>query len=137
MIHSRARLFAAVLGMAALAAAQPYAASAQALDMTGTWTMQVQSQNGPATPTMTLQQSGTTLTGHYSSETLGEHDVMGTVSGRNATVTFEAEIEGLGEAPLAYSGSVSAEGVWSGDLTADVQGQSFPIGTFTATKSGQ
>jgi hypothetical protein len=99
--------------------------------------MEVTSQNGVTNPTLTLVQSGTALTGHYSSETLGDHDVTGAVSGRNITVNFTAEIEGLGEAPLSYSGSVSAEGVWSGDLAATVQGQSLAIGTFTATKSGQ
>ena len=118
----------------ALLALHTQNASAQALDMTGNWTMEVTSQNGVAKPTLVLQQNGTALTGHYSSATLGDHDVTGTVSGRNATVTFRATIEGLGEAPLAYSGSVTAAGVWSGELSADVQGQAFPIGTFTATK---
>jgi hypothetical protein len=99
--------------------------------------MEVTTQNGVANPTLMLTQNGTALTGHYSSETLGEHDVTGAVSGRNVTVNFTAEIEGLGEAPLSYSGSVSAEGVWSGSLAAEVQGQAFELGTFTARKSGQ
>jgi hypothetical protein len=108
---------------------------AQAPDMTGTWTLTVESQNGVTTPTLTLTQDGMTLTGHYSSETLGEADVTGTVEGRRVTVEFTATIEGLGEAPLTYSGDVNDEGVWSGSLDADFQGQAFPLGTFTATKS--
>lgn len=129
------RIFGGLALAAAMLALQAQGAQAQALNMAGTWTLQVESQNGPATPTLTLTQNGTALTGHYSSEALGEHDVTGMVSGRHVTVDFTAVIEQLGEAPLTYSGDVSAEGVWSGSLEAEVQGQAFPIGTFTATKS--
>lgn len=128
-----------ILGGLVLAAAmlgfQAQGAHAQALNMTGTWTLAVDTPNGPATPTLTLTQDGTALTGHYASEALGEHDVTGSVEGRHVTVTFTAVIEQLGEAPLTYGGDVSADGVWSGSLDADFQGQAFPIGTFTATKS--
>lgn len=129
------RLFGGFLLAALMLSLQAQSAQAQALNMTGTWKLQVESQTGPATPTLTLAQDGTSLTGHYSSETLGEHDVTGTVNGRHVRVDFSAVIEQLGEAPLTYEGDVSAEGVWSGSLAADVQGQAFPIGTFTATKS--
>lgn len=129
------RIFGTLAVAAALLSLQAQSAQAQALSMTGTWKLQVESQTGPATPTLTLTQNGTSVTGHYSSEALGEHDVTGTVNGRHVTVGFTAVIEQLGEAPLTYSGDVSAEGVWSGSLEAQVQGQAFPIGTFTATKS--
>jgi hypothetical protein len=128
-------VFNGLVAALALFALQADAANAQALDATGTWTLTVDSETGVATPTLTLQQDGQNLTGHYSSAALGEHDVTGTVTGRSVRVNFNAEIEGLGEAPLSYIGSVSAEGVWSGELSADFQGQAFPIGTFTATKS--
>lgn len=104
------------------------------VDMTGTWNLEVDTQNGITNPMLTLEQDGTSLTGHYSSETLGEADVTGSVSGGNVTVDFSAMLEGVGEAPLTYSGSVNDAGVWSGELVAEVQGQIFPLGTFTATK---
>ncbi len=104
------------------------------VDMSGTWNLEVESQNGVTNPVLMLEQDGVSLTGHYSSETLGDADVTGSVSGNSVTVDFSAMLEGVGEAPLTYSGSVSDEGVWSGELVADVQGQIFPIGTFTATK---
>jgi len=129
------RIFGGLLMAAAMLTLQTQGVQGQALNMTGTWKLQVESQTGPATPTLTLTQSGTSLTGHYSSQALGEHDVTGAVEGRRVRVEFTALIEQLGEAPLTYSGEVSAEGVWSGSLQADVQGQAFPIGTFTATKS--
>ena len=132
-MRNRMRAF----GMAAIAltalALNAETASAQ-VDMNGTWSMEVESQNGITNPSMMLEQDGMSLSGHYSSETLGEQDVTGSVSGSNVTVGFNAMIEGLGEAPLTYTGSVSDEGVWSGELVADVQGQVFPLGTFTATK---
>ena len=124
--------------MGLIVAAAVLAASAQGahaqVDMAGTWSFEVESQNGVTTPVLMLEQDGTSLTGHYSSETLGEADVTGMVDGNSVTVDFTAPLEGLGEAPLTYSGSVSDEGVWSGELVADIQGQTFPIGTFTATK---
>jgi len=129
------RIFGGFALAAAMLTLQVQGAQAQALDMTGTWKLQVESQTGPAAPTLTLTQNGTSLTGHYSSEALGEHDVTGTVTGRHVRVDFSAVIEQLGEAPLTYEGDVSAEGVWSGSLAAEVQGQPFPIGSFTATKS--
>ena len=129
------RIFGGFLLAAVMLSLQAQGARAQALDMTGTWKLQVDSQTGPATPTLTLTQNGTSLTGHYSSEALGEHDVEGTVNGRHVRVDFSAVIEQLGEAPLNYNGDVSEDGVWSGSLEAEIQGQPFPIGTFTATKS--
>ena len=135
MIRNRDRLFAGLAIAVAVLATEARDVHAQALDMTGTWTFTVESQNGVTNPTLELQQNGTSLTGHYSSETLGDHDVSGSIQGRNASVGFSAVIEGLGEAPLSYTGEVNAEGVWAGELSADVQGQMFPIGTFTATKS--
>ena len=104
------------------------------VDMTGTWNLEVDTQNVITNPMLTLEQDGMSLTGHYSSETLGEADVTGSVSGGNVTVDFSAMLEGVGEAPLSYSGSVNDAGVWSGELVAEVQGQIFPLGTFTATK---
>lgn len=133
MIRNRMRLFSAALVAAAMTGLSAQTAAAQ-MDLAGTWSMEVESQNGLTNPVMTLEQDGTSLTGHYSSETLGEHDVTGTVNGSNVTVDFNAMIEGLGEAPLTYTGSVSDAGVWSGELVADVQGQVFPLGTFTATR---
>jgi len=132
-MRNRMRVFAGMVAAVALLALNAQAAHAQ-LDVAGTWNIEVESDNGVTNPVLTLEQDGTSLTGHYSSETLGEADVTGTITGNNVTVEFSAMLEGVGQAPLSYSGSVSAAGVWSGELVADFQGQMFPIGTFTATK---
>lgn len=133
MIRNRPNIITGLMAAFALLGMQAQSAQAQ-LDMSGTWSFEVESQNGVTHPTLTLQQSGTALTGHYSSETLGESDVTGSINGNNVSIEFSAVIEGVGETPLTYTGSVSAAGVWSGELIADFQGQTFPLGTFTATK---
>lgn len=132
-MRNNTRLIAGFMVALAVLALQARSAQAQ-VDMSGTWQLEVESQNGVTNPTLMLEQDGTSLTGHYSSETLGEADVTGSVNGNSVNVDFSAVIEGLGQAPLTYSGTVDDAGVWSGELTADVQGQMFPIGTFTATK---
>lgn len=132
-MRNTVRLFGGFVAALVVAALQAQSAQAQ-VDMSGTWQMEVESQNGTTNPTMMLTQDGMTLTGHYSSATLGEADVTGSVDGNSVTVEFTAMIEGLGDAPLTYQGTVADDGTWSGELVADVQGQSFPLGTFTATK---
>ncbi len=62
--------------MAILASSREASAQdASRIDVPGKWTFQVETQAGSGTPTVTLKQSGDTLTGHYSSTTLGEADL--------------------------------------------------------------
>jgi hypothetical protein len=120
----------ALIAAAAIMFAGAEQASAQ-VSMTGSWTLEVTTDNGVTMPKLTLEQDGMTLTGHYSSETLGENDVTGTVEGNDVVVSFIAYIEGVGEASIIYVGTVDDEGVWSGTLDI-LDGQL--TGTFTAKK---
>jgi hypothetical protein len=120
----------ALIAAAAIMFAGAEQASAQ-VSMTGSWTLEVTTDNGVTMPELTLEQDGMTLTGHYSSETLGENDVTGTVEGNDVVVSFIASIEGVGEASIIYVGTVDDEGVWSGTLDI-LDGQL--TGTFTAKK---
>jgi hypothetical protein len=120
----------ALIAAAAIMFAGAEQASAQ-VSMTGSWTLEVTTDNGVTMPELTLEQDGMTLTGHYSSETLGENDVTGTVEGNDVVVSFIAYIEGVGEASIIYVGTVDDEGVWSGTLDI-LDGQL--TGTFTAKK---
>ena len=99
-------------------------------NMTGSWILEVSSDQGITMPELTLVQEGMKLTGHYSSDALGENDITGMVDGGNVTVSFEADLQGQ-SAPVSYKGSVDEEGVWSGTL--DIAG-GFLTGTFTAKK---
>lgn len=100
------------------------------VDMTGTWSLSVDIQGQVSNPSMTLEQDGTALTGHYSSEALGETDVEGTVDGNNVTVTFDVNVGGQG-GTVTYTGTVDDEGVWSGQFSL----AGLAEGPFTGTKS--
>lgn len=111
-------------------AVSPGAAEAQT-DLSGTWQMAVNTDNGLTNPTMTLSQEGSTLTGSYSSEALGESDVRGSVDGNNVTITFTASLQGQ-SIPVVYSGTIGEDGGLSGTL--DIA-DGMLTGTFTATRS--
>ena len=105
-------------------------ASAQTADVAGAWILTVESDVGITNPTVTFEQDGMTLTGHYSSENLGEADLTVTVSGSEITFTFSADA--LGElVEVIYSGTVDEDGEISGTL--DIGGGVL-TGTFTAVR---
>jgi hypothetical protein len=104
---------------------------AQAVNVAGAWNMEVTTDAGGTTnPTMTLQQDGARLTGHYTSATLGEADVTGTVEGNKVTINFTAELQGQ-EVPVVYAATVE-NGVMTG--TIDLAG-GLATGTFTARRA--
>ena len=105
--------------------------SAQTADVAGEWTLTVTTDNGVTNPILTLEQDGETLTGHYSSEALGEEDVTGTVNGSIVTISFSADLGGQ-MAPVIYRGTVDADGNMSG--TMDIA-DGLLAGDFTATRS--
>jgi len=106
------------------------AQSSAQTNMTGSWILEVSSDQGITMPELALVQEGMKLTGHYSSDALGENDITGMVDGNNVTVSFEADLQGQ-SAPVSYKGTVDEEGVWSGTL--DIAG-GLLTGTFKAKK---
>ena len=118
----------------ALAAAVAHAdeAAAQTANLAGTWNLQVVTDQGTTTPTLTLVQDGDELTGRYSSATLGEAEVTGTVTGSNFTVTLNASMQGQ-SIPVTYTGALGADGKLTGkiDIAGGMMG-----GDFTATRAG-
>ena len=106
------------------------AQSSAQTNMTGSWILEVSSDQGITMPELTLVQEGMKVTGHYSSDALGENDITGMVDGNKVMVSFEADLQGQ-SAPVSYKGTVDEEGVWSGTL--DIAG-GLLTGTFTAKK---
>jgi hypothetical protein len=101
---------------------------AQAPNLSGTWLFDVVVDGGGGTPTVTIVQEGNALTGHYSSETLGEADFTGTVEGNTFTFTFSVD-PGLGQqVPVTYAGEIESATALKG--TFDLEG--LGSGTFTA-----
>lgn len=98
------------------------------VDVTGNWALEVMTEAGGTTmPSVTLKQEGEKLTGHYSSATLGEADVTGTVKGRQVVFTFSADAGGVAvevtytltvESNDSMTGRISLGGLGEGTVKA-------------------
>ena len=124
---SRAMLVVAVC--AVLGSSPDAAQDASRVDVTGKWAFQVETEAGSGSPTVTLVQAGEKLTGHYSSPTLGEADLTGTVKGRDIAFSFTADVQGMPIA-VAYSGTIEGKDAMKGKVTIAGLGD----GTFTAKR---
>lgn len=128
--HTPRVLSTLLVGMVAFTLANAEQVSAQTADVAGAWTLTVSTDTGITNPRLTLVQDGESLTGHYSSEALGEADITGRVNGSTVTVSFSASLQGQ-SLPVVYRGTIDAEGKMSGslDIADGMLG-----GTFTATR---
>jgi hypothetical protein len=77
-------------------------------DVSGKWQLNVETSGGSGTPTVTFKQDGEKLTGHYSSATLGENDITGTMKDANITFTFTANVQGT-SINVTYTGTVDKD----------------------------
>ena len=111
----------------------PRSASAQAekkIDLSGRWLFSVTTDAGTGTPTVTLKQSGDTLSGHYSSQAFGEVDFKGgSVKDKAITFTLNVEIQGTA-LTITYKGTIDTNDSLKG--TVDLGGMG--SGTFTAKR---
>jgi hypothetical protein len=99
------------------------------VNVTGKWLFQVETSAGAGTPTVTLKQDGEKLTGHYSSMTLGEAELTGTVKGSAIQFSFAADVQGT-KIDVAYSGTVENNDAMKGTVTLGGVGE----GTFTGKR---
>jgi hypothetical protein len=115
----------------ALAIAAPAFAQAPAkkVDVTGKWAFSVATDNGTGTPTVTFTQKGDSVTGHYSSQLLGEVDFKGTVKDGKIAWTMTVSVQGQSLA-VSYAGTVESADTMKG--TVDLGGMGG--GTFTGTR---
>lgn len=104
----------------------------QTADVAGAWTLEVETDQGVTTPSWVLEQDGTSLTGRYSSDALGENRIRGSVDGSDIVVTFTATVQGQ-DVPVEYRGSLDDDGVIRG--TIDIA-SGMMQGRFTATRTG-
>ena len=88
-----------------VAVAMAVSAAAQAANVTGKWVFDVQTGAGSGQPTVTFKQEGEKLTGHYSSQTLGEADFTGTLKGNAIQFSFNANAQGQ-QIDVVYAGTV-------------------------------
>jgi hypothetical protein len=106
------------------------AQDASRVDVAGKWTFTVMTDIGSGSPAVTLTQAGEKLTGHYSSMTLGEADLTGTVKGRNIAFSFTANAQGM-EIAVSYAGAIEGNDAMKGTVTFAGLGG----GTFTAKRN--
>ena len=118
------------LTLAAISFALAGALAAQArVDVTGKWLFTVQTSAGGGTPTVTLKQDGEKLTGHYSSQQLGEAELTGTVKGADIKFTFGADVQGA-HLDVTYTGTIESKDSMKGTVNLGGLGD----GTFTAKR---
>lgn len=101
--------------------------AAATIDLTGTWSFQVETGAGSGTPTMTIKQDGGTLSGQYTGQ-LGEAPLTGTVKGNAVEISFDVSVEGTA-LHIVYSGTAEKDSM-KGTVTLGDLGR----GTFTAKK---
>lgn len=101
------------------------AITAQAADLTGTWTANVTLDVGSGTATFNFTQKGEALSGSYTG-TLGESKLTGTVKGDAVEFSFDSEQAGK----IAYHGAMDGATKFKGTCEYGLLGK----GTFTAEK---
>jgi hypothetical protein len=117
------------VALIALSVASMARAGQAKLDVTGKWLFTVTTGAGNGTPTVTLNQAGEKLTGHYSSSQLGDADLTGTVKANTVTFAFAVEVQGT-HLDVTYSGTIENKDSMKGTVNLGGLGE----GTFTAKR---
>jgi hypothetical protein len=78
---------------------------AVAADISGTWQVTVETNQGSGTPTVIFQQAGEKLTGTFKSQLFGDVPLTGSVKDNAIEFTFEAEAGGQ-KLKVAYKGAI-------------------------------
>jgi hypothetical protein len=131
----KTRVYLTAVVIASAMALLPVTAAAQAakvekkVDVSGKWLFSVTTDAGTGTPTVTLKQTGDSLSGHYSSQTLGEAELKGTVKDQKIGFSFAVEVQGT-TITVTYSGTMETSDSMKG--TVDLGGMA--SGTFTAKR---
>lgn len=117
-----------VVGVLAIGMLAASAAAQAKVNVTGTWTFQVETSGGSGSPTITLKQDGETLTGTYEGQ-LGKAPLKGTVKGQAISFNFTVDVQGQ-TADVVYEGTATDTSMKG---TVNIGGGA-ASGTFTATK---
>jgi hypothetical protein len=121
-------LAAAALVLVASGAVGASAPQEKPADVSGTWSLTVETAQGTGTPDVTFKQDGETITGTYSSQFFGEQPVTGTVKGTRITFGFTATMEG-NAVPVTFTGTVDGD-----TMKGEIAFGDFGGATFTGKK---
>ena len=89
----------------------------------------MQTDAGSGTPTVTFKQQGDSLSGHYSSQALGERDFTGTFKDGKISFAFSAEVQGQ-QFTMSFSGTMDGPDAMKGSV--DLGGMA--TGTFSGKR---
>ena len=98
-------------------------------DVAGDWVLTGETDGGPFTSNVVLEQNGTELTGRYSSDAVGEAELKGSVSENDFMWSLSADLGGQ-SIELTYTCTLQDDGTLSGQL--DLGG--YGGGTFTGKR---
>jgi hypothetical protein len=124
------RFLGAVLFVVGLMILSTLVAGAQAakVDVSGAWTFTVESGAGTSMPSVTLKQEGEKITGHYSSQLVGEAELVGVVKGQSIEFVVTAEVQGF-KINLKYTGTLDGKDSMKGNMSSEAGD-----GTFSAKR---
>lgn len=111
---------------ASVSASVAAAAPRTAVDLTGSWTFEVVTENGTGVPTVVMAQKGDSLTGTYTSGRMGTLPFKGVVKGQ----TFTFAVNTSGGATLTFNGTIADADHVKGDVDFGGQGGA----TFSGTR---
>ncbi len=104
----------------------PAAPSTASFDLSGTWDVQVETDQGSGNPTFQLTQKDGTLTGKYQGM-LGEYPVTGTITGERFELSFK--VSGQVEGTVTVSGTTDGQ-----KIQGKISLAGLAEGTFTGQK---
>jgi hypothetical protein len=113
-------------GGAAAAPAPVASSTTSAVDVTGAWEMEVQTDQGAGTPSFTFKQDGEKLTGDYKGA-FGEAKLTGTVKGDK--IEWSIKVSGQVEGTVVYTGTTDGK-----TMKGKVSLAGIGDGTFTGKK---
>lgn len=113
-------------GAAAAAAPAAPASSAGQIDVSGAWSVEVQTESGSGSPSFTFKQDGEKLTGRSKGQ-LGEFNLTGTVKGDK--IEFSYKLSGQVDGTVVYTGTTDGK-----TMKGKVDLAGLAEGTFTGKK---
>ena len=84
-----------------------------AADVSGTWQLTVETNQGTGSPTIVFQQQGEQLTGTFNSQIFGEVKITGSVKGNAIEFGFEGDAGGQ-KLKVSYKGTIESPTVMKG-----------------------
>jgi len=115
-------------GAAAPASAPSAAPQAGATNISGEWSVTVETSGGSGTPTFTFKQDGETLTGTYKGQ-FGESPLTGTVKGADIKFTIKINAQGQ-DLTIEYAGKIESKDSMKGTVKLGEIGE----GTWTGKR---